>query len=259
MKNSYESDKSVRQNRNRATSKHDVNLQKNNIVYFQVGLIVALLLVIFAVELKTEEMAYVMKPHQEIPDSVDFKWDETFEVEKQKEVENKIIQSRSTLPPEVIEDDKPVVDENDIFQQPEPLESDVIDISSLKTIDDAPIESVDYRKVEFVPVYPGCEGLASNEERKSCMQQKISKLISKNFDTSVGTKYNLNGVNRIDVQFTVDENGDVKAIKTRASHPALEEEARRVINKIPQMIPGKQQNKNVRVIYGQPILFKLDN
>ena len=46
MKNSQESSKVARQSDNRATSKHDVNLRKNNVVHFQVGLILALILAI---------------------------------------------------------------------------------------------------------------------------------------------------------------------------------------------------------------------
>lgn len=113
--------------------------------------------------------------------------------------------------------------------------------------------------IENVPVYPGCEGLSSNEERKACMQEKLTKLIGKNFDRELGSELGLSGVNRIDVQFTVDVNGFVTAIKTRAPHPALEKEAKRVIKKIPQMKPGKQRDKAVPVIYGQPILFKTEN
>ena len=46
MKNSQESSKVARQSDNRATSKHDVNLRKYNVVHFQVGLILALILAI---------------------------------------------------------------------------------------------------------------------------------------------------------------------------------------------------------------------
>jgi protein TonB len=37
----------------------------------------------------------------------------------------------------------------------------------------------------------------------------------------------------------------------------LEKEARRIIENLPQMIPGKQRGKAVRVPYSIPITFKL--
>lgn len=35
---------------------------------------------------------------------------------------------------------------------------------------------------EEVPIYPGCEGLSSNEARKECMAQKIRERLAQKFD-----------------------------------------------------------------------------
>tara|TARA_R100000501_G_C2629144_1_gene123657 strand:- start:1587 stop:1760 length:174 start_codon:yes stop_codon:yes gene_type:complete len=53
MKNSQERAAVARQSDARTTSKHDVNLSKNNVVYFQIGLIVALILAIVVIEIKS--------------------------------------------------------------------------------------------------------------------------------------------------------------------------------------------------------------
>ena len=42
-------------------------------------------------------------------------------------------------------------------------------------------------------------------------------------------------------------------------HSKLKKEAERVINKIPEMIPGKQRDKAVGVIYTLPIVFFVQN
>ena len=38
--------------------------------------------------------------------------------------------------------------------------------------------------VEFVPIFPGCENLISNEEKRSCMSLKIKKFTVKTFDSN---------------------------------------------------------------------------
>lgn len=43
----------------------------------------------------------------------------------------------------------------------------------------------------------------------------------------------------------------------RGPHSVLEEEAKRVIEKIPTMQPGLQQNKPVDVIYTLPIMLQI--
>ena len=61
------------------------------------------------------------------------------------------------------------------------------------------------------------------------------------------------------MQFRVDEKGFITDVKARATSEQLENEAKRVISTIPQMQPGRKQGDEVRVIYIQPILFKIDN
>ena len=61
------------------------------------------------------------------------------------------------------------------------------------------------------------------------------------------------------MQFTIDENGTVSNIKTRATHPQLEEEAKRVIKLLPQIIPGQQSGRKVGVVYSLPIVFIVED
>ena len=68
----------------------------------------------------------------------------------------------------------------------------------------------------------------------------------------------LRGRNRIDVQFTIDKMGNVTNITTRAPHHKLENEAKRVMGKMPQLKPGKQNNKAVAVAYTVPIVIKME-
>ncbi|SKB59487.1 Signal transducer regulating beta-lactamase production, contains metallopeptidase domain [Salegentibacter holothuriorum] len=118
-------------------------------------------------------------------------------------------------------------------------------------------KAVPFAVIEEVPVFAGCEDLSSNEERKDCMSRQISQFVNMNFNTNLGKELNLKGVNRIITQFRIDETGKVVDVKARASHPALQEEAIRVISEIPQMQPGKQDGKDISVMYSLPIVFQV--
>ncbi|MGA8854827.1 MAG: energy transducer TonB [Christiangramia sp.] len=117
------------------------------------------------------------------------------------------------------------------------------------------VEEVPFVLIEEVPLYPGCEKKADNTQRKNCMSAKINELVKHEFNTGLGEKLSLNGINRIYVFFKIDEYGKVTDIKTRGPHKALEAEAERVVKLIPQMKPGKQRNKPVSVLYTLPIVF----
>lgn len=64
---------------------------------------------------------------------------------------------------------------------------------------------------------------------------------------------------RVAVQFIVNEDGSITdvAIKRGVSKDC-DEEALRVIKSMPRWIPGKQNGKIVRVLYTQPISFRLE-
>jgi len=117
--------------------------------------------------------------------------------------------------------------------------------------------AVPFGVIEDVPVFEGCEDLSSNEERKDCMSRQITQFVNMNFNTNLGEELNLKGVNRIITQFRIDETGKIVDVKARASHPALQEEAIRVISEIPQMQPGKQDGKDISVMYSLPIVFQV--
>ena len=118
-------------------------------------------------------------------------------------------------------------------------------------------DGVSFSVIEEVPVFPGCEDEASNEARKNCTSQKITEVVSSNFDASLGKELGLEGMTRIYVQFKINADGKVQVLAIRAPHPALKAEAERVVNLLPQMEPGKQGGKEVSVLYSLPIAFKV--
>ena len=58
--------------------------------------------------------------------------------------------------------------------------------------------------------------------------------------------------------FKIDKSGTVKDIKVRGSHPMLEDEARRIIKKIPTVEPGTQRGEPVTMPFSIPIVFMVN-
>ncbi|MBT8317588.1 MAG: BlaR1 peptidase M56 [Lutibacter sp.] len=117
-------------------------------------------------------------------------------------------------------------------------------------------DSVPFAIIEEVPIYPGCEG--NKEQLRVCLQEKITELVASNFNSKMANELGLKaGVSRIFVLFKIDKDGTITEVKARAPHKELQEEAIRVINLLPKMVPGKQKGENVAVKYSLPIAFKV--
>ena len=85
---------------------------------------------------------------------------------------------------------------------------------------------------------------------------KLNSMLLK-FNTGLGERYGLAGLQRIYTLFEVSPAGVIQNIQIRAPHPGLEKEARRVINLLPEVTPGKQRGREVTVKYQLPIVFKI--
>jgi protein TonB len=160
-----------------------------------------------------------------------------------------IVENEVEVPDVVIEDT-----ETDEQEEIVEIEDVAVEAGVEEVIADVP-----FTIIENVPIYPGCEKMKNNEDRKKCMSEKITKFVNKNFDTGLASELGLEGRQKIQVQFKIDSKGKVVDIVSVAKHPRLQQEAQRVINKLPDMTPGRQRNKPVGVIYGLPIVFQVQD
>lgn len=115
---------------------------------------------------------------------------------------------------------------------------------------------VPFAVIDKVPTFPGCSG--ENTESKKCFNQSLVKFVQENFDTKLAENLGLKGVQKIYVQFKIGKSGAIEEVKARAPHPQLKEEANRVVNALPTMIPGEHKGKPVSVLYSLPIKFKIE-
>ncbi|SHJ35905.1 TonB family C-terminal domain-containing protein [Arenibacter nanhaiticus] len=117
---------------------------------------------------------------------------------------------------------------------------------------DGPVD-IPFAVVEKVPVFPGCEGA---EDKRACFNDMMYKHISKNFRyPEVAQENGIQG--RVSVMFIIGVDGSISNAKMRGPDKLLEEEAARIVSQLPQMTPGEQKGKKVRVPYSIPITFKL--
>ena len=119
------------------------------------------------------------------------------------------------------------------------------------------LTEVSYAIVNQTPVFPTCQDLSSEQERKTCTNNKVASFVNKNFNTDIAKQLNLKGQQRISVAFKIAKDGSILDAKARASHPKLIEEAKRVVNMLPKFIPGMHNEKPIIVTYSLPILFQV--
>ncbi len=250
----------IRQNEKNATKpqKHDANLRKNSTIFFQVGLIMCLLITyaLFEATFKTNEA--ITLDILQLEDDIMYVYNEPIKVlEEAKPVEKKKSQPIVFNNAIVKKDDDPIIETvvPKLPTHPEPVDPRKIQVIDKQ--DDLPPFNV--MAVEQVPIFPGCENVSSNEERRQCMSDKIAAHIQRKFNTNIAGDLGLKGEQRIYVMFKIDKQGHVTDIKTNSKHSQLNEEAERVIGKLPQMTPGKQKDNHVDVLYSLPIKFNVIN
>ena len=227
------------------------DLSKKSILFFQLGLILALLVVWQLIELKVYADP-VAPPDLVLTDQFE---EEAVPITQMEEVKP------PEPPQEVIEEIEIIDDEKDVIEtviaSTEPDEK-ILEVAEVEFVEkDEVIEDFNINSVEEVPVFPGCENLADNNARKECFGEKVNTLVGRTFDSSLGSELGLSGLHRIYVSFKVEKDGTVSVLGVRAPHPKLEEEAIRVINKFPELIPGKQGGRPVGVTYSLPIIFRI--
>lgn len=237
--------------------KHELNIQKNSTIYFQIGLIISLLVTYFFMDMKflAQDLAFNNLNDNNETEIVFTMNDYKIYKEPVKKIE------RPKVKKIVLTNVFKTVKNNHVIKEPTTVitsTQNTTDKPSVTVINPAKKdESKGIDFVEQVPIFPGCEGFLTNSERKQCMNDKIAKLVRSKFDTSLGERLGLQGKQKFYVQFKIDKTGQVTEIKTTSKHKLLDMEAKRVISKIPKMQPGKQQQKNVSVIYNLPINFQM--
>ena len=225
-----------------------VDLTKNSSLYFVIGLATILFISWQAIEWKTYEK--------------DLYGYEALNVDDEDDEEIPITEQLKTPPPppppppapeviEVVEDEEEV--EETVIESTETNEDEIVEIVEVEEeFDDV---DVPFAVIEDVPIFPGCERV-SKSERRNCFQEQMNKHIRKNFRyPEIAQEMGIQG--RVYVNFIIAKDGQITNIRMRGPDKNLEKEAQRIIAKLPNMIPGKQRGRPVRVPFSIPITFRL--
>ena len=226
--------------------KADIN--QNSGLYFVIGLAVVMLVVWRALEYKKYDKTN--------------DYDIALNVEDQLDEEVPMTEQIKTPPPppppaapEVIEvvEDEEEVEETVIESTESSQEEEVIEIEDVEVEEIDEDITVPFAVIEDVPVFPGCEG---SSNKKACFQEMMQKHIRKNFRyPEIAQEMGVQG--RVNVMFVIQKDGSIGGIRMRGPDKNLEAEALRIINKLPNMTPGKQRGRPVKVPFSIPITFRL--
>ena len=230
------------------------NVENYTKLFFQLGLVLALLTVYLGIENKTydegaEGLALVTSDHEEE--------EEILEV-----VIEQIIQPKAPPPPapekiEIVEDEEEV--EETIIETTETDETEKVEVEEIVEVEEEEEfdEDVPFAIIEDVPVYPGCKG--TKAQKKACLNKSLQKHVARKFNGDLAGDLGLSpGKKKIYIQFKITKTGTIEVVAARAPHPRLEKEARRVVMLLPKMTPGKQRGRPVNVTYMLPISFNVE-
>ena len=230
---------------------HKADLRKNSSLYFVIGLSVILFISWQAIEWKTYDK-----------NQYDY---ESLNVEDDDDEEIPITEQLKTPPPpplppppapeviEIVQDEEEV--EETVIESTETSNDEIIEVDDVDIEEEEEDINVPFAIIEDVPIFSGCEKV-SKDKRRDCFQDQMNKHIKRNFRyPEIAQEMGIQG--RVYVSFIIDKDGSINNITMRGPDQNLEKEAQRIISKLPQMIPGKQRGRAVRVPFSIPITFRL--
>jgi protein TonB len=224
------------------------DLEKKRSLFTQIGLVVALALVLAAFEYSIAE-----KTTTDLGALTDMTGEEEIiPVTRQEEIKP----PPPPPPPQVTEvlnivDDKTVIENEVDIANTETDDKEVIVPVTVKVEEEEEDPTV-FFIVEDMPIFRP-EKNKTKEEGEADLRAFIAET----------TKYpeiaRENGISgRVFVQFVINSKGMVTNVEVvRGVDPSLDKEAIRVVQSLPKFAPGKQRGKPVKVTYTVPINFKL--
>lgn len=231
------------------------DLNRNSGLYFVIGLTLILFITWRALEHKTYESNEAIV--------------QVFNMQEELNEDVPITEAIKTPPPppppsapeiiEVVEDEteieETIIESSEIDQETE-IEA-VMDVDEVEVAEEEEDITVPFAIIENVPIFPGCESMKTNKEKRACFQKMVQKHVVKEFEYPQ-TAIELSIQGKVYVQFVISVKGYITNIRARGPDANLEKEASRIVASLPQMTPGMQRGRAVRVPYSIPIAFKLE-
>jgi len=115
-------------------------------------------------------------------------------------------------------------------------------------------EAVPFMVVENPPMFPACENV---EDKRACFQFNLQNHVREHFTyPKEALEDDIQGM--VSNLFKVSVTGEITEVTSEGPSEILEEEAVRIISKLPKMMPAMQDGKPVAVVFSFPISFVLE-
>ncbi|MDQ3192232.1 MAG: energy transducer TonB [Bacteroidota bacterium] len=210
------------------------DLEKRKSLFLQIGLVISLGLVLLALEWKSYEGS-LSDLGQLIIDPAE---EEMIPITQQ-EIPPPPPPPPAVIELQLVEDDVEIENEIEIKES----EADQSSFVEIVIKDEVIAETEIFTIVENMPSFPGGEEALFKYLGNEVKYPQMAK------DAGIqGTVY---------VTFVIGADGKVKDVKVLRGVKGLDEEAIRVVQKMPAWSPGKQRGKAVSVQYNLPIKFKI--
>jgi protein TonB len=250
-----------------------IDKSKNSVIYFQLGLIAAMVTVLFVLEFnfKTIDSNFALKKERIIDFEKPFKYSPAKEANVVETVKKTVVKTiiKPVVPPKVINQfvitKKDVND--DLIKDASHQDSNAA-ATAIANVgkNEEPIDGNSgggnkeevFVVVEFLPRFPSCENV-SKADQKACFDAQLKKEIFKYLKYPERDLENKKE-GTVFVQFIVDEKGNFTSIKSAENNRATNEmriAVENAVKKLPKIIPAKQGQKDVKVTYTIPISFKI--
>ncbi len=215
------------------------DLESKKTIFIEIGLVIALAVVLFAFEWKSYEKTELNLASMVADDTPE----EMVEITQHEKPPPPPTPPQQTTIIEIVEDDVEIEDdiEIDVEADQETEMEEYIPVEEEEEAEEAQIFTV----VESMPGFPGGESARIKYLNENIKYPQMAR------------ESGIQG--RVFVTFVVEKDGKVTDVRVlRGIGGGCDEEAVRVIKNMPNWNAGKQRGKPVRVQFNMPILFKLN-
>lgn len=215
------------------------DLERKRALFFQIGLIVTLGLILLAFEWTTTDPTI----NTSLIDDEEVLEEEAPPITRHQEIQPPPPPQQAIDLLQIVDNDVELDEELEI-EDVEMDEDYEVDLSDFDFDDDEETGDQIFMVVEEMPEFPGGT-------------RALLKYIAQNVKYPVICQENgIQGM--VSVSFVINEKGEVTNVKAfRGTDANLEQEAVRVVKSLPNWKPGKQRGKAVKVSYNVPVRFKL--
>ncbi|MCX2678783.1 TonB family protein [Galbibacter sp. EGI 63066] len=121
-----------------------------------------------------------------------------------------------------------------------------------------PGTDIPFAVIEDKPMFEKCKGIP-NEQQFACFKENLDQHVIRTFIYPEEAQEQ-GEQGRVYVNFRINTDGTVTILNTRAPSESLDAEARRIINTLPTLNPGRDKNGTPQpVTFAYPIVFKLSD